>query len=278
MIRRSSLAIFLFLSILGAYQNAGGATFRQTTPYFLKANRLFLGLEYENAGLNGATLNRFEFNMDYGINENVLAGVMLPYLSIYGAQDSGVIGDLQAFVKFLMAQSDTLLWRLALDVNIQVPTGIVRQDAFRKVNGVTVSYFPYTTGAAALMPTLIFAMFFDQLMASFSAGYVSQNQSGEGLFNFNVLNDRIDLQLTADYMFKFTLAQDWVLYERPSLSLQYKVNLSQSPVFPDDLYVSLENYLKLNEDWRLRATFLMPVIAQPSISMYNIDVQLGKYF
>lgn len=278
MIRRTSLVFIIFLSIFFFDQYAGGLAFRQISPYFLKSNRLFLALEYENIGLTGATLNRLEFNMDYGINQNVLLGVSLPYLFIYDAQDSGAVGDLQAFAKFLLVQSDTLFWRLALDVNIQLPTGIIRQDSYRNVNGVTVSYHPFTTGAAALTPTLVFAMFFDQLMASFSAGYVSQNQSGEGIFNINAINDRIDLQLTADYLFKFVVAEDWVLYERPVLSLQYKINVSQAPVIPDCLLFTVENNLKLNEDWKLRITFSVPVIAQPAVTIYNVDAQIGKYF
>lgn len=279
MIRRAGLGVLLFLSIAGFHQFAGGLAFRQVSPYFLKSNRLFLGLEYENIGItNGVSLHRFEFNMDYGINENVLAGVMVPYMAFFEPQGSGIIGDLQAFVKFLIVQSDVLLWRLALDVTVQLPTGIIRQDSYRSVNGGTVSYHPFTTGAPALAPSLIFAMFFDQLMASFSAGYVSQNQSGEGIFNFNAINDRIDLQLSADYLFKFVIAQDWVLYERPALSLQYKINVSQTPVIPDCLILSIDNYLKLNEDWRLRLTFSMPLIAQPPFPVYNMDAQIGKYF
>ena len=281
MTSRSRPVIFLFLSIItltGLHTFAGGASFRQASPYFLKSNRLFLALEYEFTALTGAVLNRFELGLDYGINDNVMAGIALPYLSLFGAQDTGVIGDLQAYGKFNLAQSDELLWRLALDVNIQVPTGIIRQDAYRKVDGVTVSYYPFTTGTAALSPSLIFAFFFDQLMACASVSYVSQNGSGEGLFNFNALNDRIDLQLSADCYFKFKIAQDFVLYEKPGVSLQYKINLSQAPVIPDGLYLALENSLKLNDDWRLKLTFSMPVIAQPSICMYNIDIQIGKYF
>jgi hypothetical protein len=274
---RQAIAPVLFF-LLALVQTAGSSVFRQVTPYFLKPNNLFVGLEYANIGLTGTFINRIEFALDYGINENVQAGFSMPYLLMAGAQDSGVFGDFQAYVKFLLAQSEVLLWRLSMDVFLQLPTGIIREDSYRKTGTATASYYPYSTGTSSFAPSFLFSLYLEQFLACLSATYVSQNLPDENLLNFNVLNDRIDLQLMADYMFKFVFSSDFILYERPSAALQYKLNISPSPVIPDTLLVIVENNLRLNDDWKLKVTFSMPVIAQQGINVYNVAVQIGKYF
>lgn len=274
---RQAIAPVLFL-LLALVQNAGSSVFRQVNPYFLKPNGLFLGLEYANIGLTGASIHRFEFALDYGINENVQLGFSMPYLKMSGSEDTGVFGDFQAYFKFLLAQSEALLWRLSFDVFMQLPTGIIREDSYRKTGTVTASYYPFSTGTAAFSPSALFSLYIEQFLACFSVSYVSQNQQDENLLNFNVLNDRFDLQLTADYLFKFVLSPDFILYEKPAAALQYKINLSTNPVLADQLLLFLENNLRLNDDWKLKVAFSMPIIAQQTVSIYNFAVQIGKFF
>lgn len=285
-VKKAGLFIFALSLSWGLFFTLSGiprlhaARFRTANPYFLKGNGVFLGLEADMTGLSpdGALLTRFELALDYGINENALAGVMLPYLFVGGAEDGGTLGDILIYGKFLLYQPADLLWRIVFELPLRIPTGLIREDSFRRVDGVQVSYYPFVSGAAGLAPALQGSVFLGGFMALLRAAYVSENQPGENVLDFNVLQDRVDFQLSVDHLWKFELAPNITLYEKPSLAILYGLNLSPSPMVPDTLLIVLENQLKLNDEWRIRASFVLPVIALREWFRYNVAVQLGRYF
>ena len=272
----------LILSVLFLFQAfycySENPSLHLVDPYFLKPNQVYTGLELENAGLKGGFLNLYELNLVYGINENILIYADFPYLTLLGANDGGCLGDVTAAVKFMIAQADNYWWRILSEVRFRFPTGVTSDQATRNINGQTLSYTPFTLGTPDLAPSLIASFLLDNLDCSLSLTYNSESGASENLFTFNQLYDYIDIELSADYLFKFSLLENVPLAFRPVIYLDYKYNISTQPVIPDGFYLTLENHWKLDNTWKLRYFLSLPLSIKNPPDNYLFSVEIGRYF
>jgi hypothetical protein len=274
MIKRS---LFFLLILPAVWVFSDISPSRVIYPYFLKPNSTYLGLAFDDIGIREGSLFGYTLYLDYGINENIMLGGGFPYISMVGANDSGVFGDVFTYVKLSIAQSAELTWRVLTDFFFRFPTGIPPLEASRKIKGGNASYYPFSSGEAQFAPSVIGILMFDNYVASGVVSYVSESSPNENIFSFNPLYDRLDFQCSLDYLFKFQFSQDYILYLRPDVILEYKYNLSDVPIIPSGFYASVELNIKL-ESWKLKMSVTAPVGVKNALSLYQLAFQAGHYF
>jgi hypothetical protein len=274
--KRLSIFFFLLLASYGLYSESHSVFL--ANPYFLKANEAFLCVGAENLGVQQASLMSYNFALEYGVSENVQLGFNIPYLSLLGAEDGGCFGDVSAFIKLSLAQSEQLSWRIVSAFYFGFPTGVIKEDSYRRVNGLKASYFPFTTGAPFLAPSLIASFLLENFGLRGSVTYFSENSPDENIFYFNFVHDSIDFQLSADYFCSLKIFENSTLSILPIIYLEYKYNLSNMPIIPNGFYFYFQNNLKLDKTWKLTLDFSLPLFAENPVYYYTIAVQIGRYF
>jgi len=245
--------------------------------YFLKANSVYIAPEFENIGIGNESINCYNLNLDYGINENLLIGVDFSYLSLSHSDDGGVFGDVTANLKFLIYQySGWFFGRIVSETLFRFPTGATREDSIRKIDSNTYSYFPFSTGNFLFSPSLQLSALIEDFAVNLSISYQSENPPGEGLLYFNVLHDRIDFQISLDYLFKIIVGENDYLIFRPVIYIDYKYNISPMPIIPDGCYFVIENNIKWNNIWKLSIYYSIPLDSN-GIFNYIFGFQIGRY-
>ncbi len=267
------LIFFLFSKV-----EAENPSLRLIDSYFLKPNSVLLSLDYEDIALNGGLLNLYELCVDYDVNENVLINLYFPYYTIIDANDGGCFGDVAASIKLSLAQSEQLSWRILTEFYFRFPTGVIQEDSYREVNGNILSYYPFSTEAPEFAPSVIASILIYEFVVNAVVTYQSENDPGDGLFDFSLSHDRLDFQVSADYLLKYSILNNLHLFIRPVIYLEYKYNLSDSPIIPTGFYLSMENNIKIENLWRLKLIYSLPLSVENAIDKYLFSVQLGIYF
>lgn len=249
-------------------------------PYFYGQNESFVGLRWNNAVLDGAFLNGFMLDVDYGVNDNIYFGIEAPYLTIGGADDGGVFGDIDLKMKFNIAQSPELLWKIGGMINAKIGTGVIEEDSVRRVNGNEVYYFPFVSGTPSLSFTFFGAYFFEKLMVNLALTYDSENESDGSLFFFWADRDRFEVQLSADYPFRIENIGPrslWLIV-RPAFYVTWEQNVLVTDYYPDALYTTLEVNFRLKNILRWTVFANLPVYLSDKYMKFEWGIQVGKTF
>lgn len=245
--------------------------------YFLKANQVYIAPEFESVEIGGESINCYTLNLDYGINESLLIGTDFSYLTLSHSPDGGVFGDVTANIKFFIYQySGYFFGRIVSDVLFRFPTGATMEDSSRKIDGKTYNYFPFSTGYFLFSPSIQLSALIEAFAVNLSLFYQSENPPGEGLLYFNVFYDRIDFQISLDYILKFGLGGEDNLIFRPAIYIDYKYNISSMPMIPDGCYFVIESNIKWNNIWKLVVYYSIP-LSSNGIFTYSLGFQIGRY-
>lgn len=277
-IKSTVVIIALLLTGLTGKQGFAALPYlRLLDSYYSQQNDTYLGLRYGIVGVDNAELHHFQLLMNYSINEKVIVGVELPYLKIGGADDSGVIGDIGFNLKFSIAQSSMLKWRISTDWYFRVGSGVIEEDAQRRVDDKIATYYPYTSKTPQFSPSIIANFLFGSFLVNVAFAYKSENEPGAGILDLNVEYDRLDFQISGDYYTKFeSKKSDLYLGFRPALYFDFQKNISHVTLIEDGIYVTLELNFKLKDilKWKLYGTY--PIYSAGDFIRYEWGIEIGK--
>lgn len=266
--------ISLFILVSKGF-SAGYIRFENTASW--KPGAVYLGGQFESSSIINGSLTTAGLTIQYGINENVLITLDMPYHFMDGAQDNGILGDFSAGVRFFLFQADSLNLRLITGFDFRFPTGVIQEDSYRRVGGKLLSYYPFSIGTYAFAPSIIASILVEPFVINTSLIYHSEASQNETIFSFNPGYDSLDIQTSIDLIWKFNLFSQSVVY-RPIFFLDYKYNLSNLPIINNGFSIGFENHLKIENTWKIIAGCSFPLVAGNSINPYNIFIQLGRYF
>ena len=220
-------------------------------------------------------LNVFSVDLYYGVNRNVLIYARMPYLFFNNLITDGVIGDVNFVVKILLEKDFYEKWGVSFISVFQIPTGVIKEDSFRYVDGNRVSFYPFSKGVFAFHPGILFNYFFQPLMIWGSLFYCSENSREENILSFNNSYDRIEANLSVDYLFEF---KGIGLTYKPEIDLKYVYNISDIKSVSDGLYLSLGNIVKIMDIFRIKFNFLLPLIQQDKLYGFSLEASFGVEF
>lgn len=274
----ATLFFMLWLPFTPAFSQPGHL--RLMSSYFEDTGKSYAALQYGNIGLTGGFSHYIDLSFHYAVNENVLVGADVPYFFIAGAKDWGVLGNMAAFLKFSLARSDLLVWRLILDLHFRLATGIIQEDASRRVNNVLLSYYPFTTSTTCFTPSVMGSFLLGKWMINLSVSYVWENAPDTGMLEFGFPYDRVDGQIWIDYYFRISLGEelDNFLIIRPAVYVDLKKNLTSTVFVSDAVTVIGEVNFKWKEILRWKIYTAVPVYSALKEYGYDAGVQIGKIF
>lgn len=243
---------------------------------------VYTGLQYGNIGLNGGSLSYFDFVLQYGVNEVLLLGLDVPYLFIGGAGDSGVLGNISAYIKFSIIKRDFPVWRwqIIADLYFRFATSVIEEAAVQTVGTTTLSYFPFGLSTTQFAPSVIGSFLLGNVMLNLVVGYHSENAVDAGIFEFDVEFDRLNIQFSTDYYFKIKLRNPVIgsFIIRPVVYFDYRINISPSVIQSDTLAAILECNFKLGDIIFWKINFSMPLYSVNYEYRYELGIQVGKTF
>lgn len=252
---------------------------RLLDPGFSRPNQTYTALSWHRIDLGQAAIHSVALDVDYGVNERLMVSLFAPYLFVPGSPGAGILGDIGAGIKTVLAQSDTLSWRLILDVYLRFPTGVKESDGLVNVAGVVFNYYPFSVGTGLLSPALTYSRLTGNWMLMASLIYQMENSETDSLIAFNREYDRLDFQLGADYLFKIGLAdENEYLLLRPAVFVEYKQNLSPLIRIPGGFYTSLELNLKWSSILKAKIGINIPIYTSSTLHNFHTYIQLGKIF
>ncbi|MCS7299611.1 MAG: hypothetical protein RMJ37_06625 [Spirochaetia bacterium] len=144
-----------------------------------------------------------ELEGDYTPNNFIEVGFGIPYLKILESSDSGIIGDIGLYSKFVILREifsilDNFLLQNALVINIYLATGIKKEDSYRNIGLQKGLYFPISSGYADIeignTVSVVGTVFGISLFFSFN----SVSSKIEPPLAFNVENDHLVLGSTLE--------------------------------------------------------------------------------
>ena len=266
---------FLFIIVFFTNSWASLPIYHIIRPYFFQPEEVVLGLNNYFFKQPIGLLNVVEISLDYGVNENLAVGFSVPYMFFFNAESPGLVGDANIYVKFLIAQSDTLFWKLSGELFYRLPTGVRYENASVRSGTSMISYYPVSTGTSMLCPTLIGSLFLDQWMFGLAVSYKNENAADSDIVQFDYRYDRFGFQLMADYYFKFTFFGDEMvsLIYRPALAIDYQLNISPNRVFKDIIQLTFENNFRLGKSYRWKISFSLPIYNEEQLYQWMIGAQ-----
>ncbi len=267
---------FLIISNLGAKL----PNLRLMDPYLSEANQSLIALTWNLIGKGPATIHAVSLDLAYGVNEKMQVSLFAPYLFIPARPGNGVLGDLSGDIKFIVSQSDVLTWRLIGNIHFRFPTGVKATDVSVQVDGMNINYFPFTSGTSQVSPSVLFSYLLGGWILGAGLTYQMENPPDSPILDFNAEYDRLDLELYADYYFKFRLSdrEKDIFVLRPALYLEYKQNVSSLIHIPTGIYSTIELNIKWAEVLRGRAGINFPIYASGTLHNYHTYIELGKNF
>ncbi len=280
--RRASLLILVLIFEFFIHTNLGAKlpNLRLIDPYFSKPNQSFTGISWNLINLGAASIQVVALDVDYGVNERLMVSLFAPYLFVPGSPGAGILGDLGAGLKAVLFQSESLTWRLILDIFVRFPTGVKESDGLINVAGVVFKYYPFSVGTGMFSPSLTFSYLLQNWMFWTTVSYQSENNEQDTLIAFQADYDRLDFQLSADYFFKIPLSSkenDFFIL-RPAAILEYKQNLSSLIRIPTGIYGSVELNWKWASILKGKIGINVPIYTLSSLHNFQLYIQLGKNF
>ena len=265
----------IFLHLLPLFFLNPIPSFSVINPYYLNNNKAIFQITDNVFFLESSVLNILSFDLYYGINRNVLLYALLPYLFFNNFITDGVIGDVNLAIKFLLEKDFYEKWSLSFISIFQIPTGVIKEDSFRYVDGNRVSFYPFSKGVFSLTPGILFNYFLEPVMIWVSLFYCSENSREENILNFNNSYDRIEATLAFDYLFEL---KNFSLFYKPEISLKYVYNISDIKCVSDGLYLSLRNMVKIFNTLRVKFNFLLPVLPQDKLYGFSLEASFSVEF
>ncbi|MCX8029854.1 MAG: hypothetical protein N2712_07675 [Brevinematales bacterium] len=147
-------------------------------------------------------------------NNSIEVGFEIPYFKIVETTDSGIIGDISLFSKFLMVNEifslvDNFLLQGVTVLNISLATGIKKEDGYRNIGIQKGIYYPLSSGYADIEIGTAFSLIGTVFGLSGYFCFTSVSSKIEPPLAFNTENDHFVLGSTFEifmlYSQNFTL-------------------------------------------------------------------------
>ncbi len=241
------------------------------TPYYLRSGGVQVGLNYKLFVLSDTYLSSPSLSFSYGVNERVLLKVDVPYLFFEDDYQDGILGDIYLLAKLLIEKDFEERWSVSFAPIFRFPTGVVKEESYRYVNGHRVSFYPFSYGIFAFYPGFNFSIFIPPLMLWANLYYCNENSRNEDLLSFNSSFDMLEIDLNVDFIYELNLFSNLRVYYQPQLAFLYRYNLSGDVIFSDGFEVYFSNILKFGNFFRFRLRFLYPINQENSFYKYSFD-------
>ncbi len=119
------------------------------------------------------------------------------------ASSDVVLGDVTVDFRGVVARDERMVWRLVAFGGLRLPTGVTRGSSMRRIEGVEVSYFPYSTGALGWRGGVVASFLGWPVWLHGVVGYISEYTETQTLLDFDVSDDVVFGQLVGDGLFRF---------------------------------------------------------------------------
>ncbi|MEJ5284134.1 MAG: hypothetical protein ACP5Q5_03050 [Brevinematia bacterium] len=247
-------------------------------PYYLEAANVRTIIGDEVVFFANSTLNKVHLSLDYGVNERFLIGVCFPYLFFNSFVGDGVIGDIELKAKFLLEKDFFEFWRFSFLSIIRFPTGVVKEESYRYIDGGRYSFYPFSRGTFGFHPGFNLSFYFHPFMFWFNLFYCVDNYTDEGIVSFNPGLDRLRFSLHSDLEIEIFKFNNTVFLYLPELSISYQRNISSDLLFPDSLEIYFENSLKTGKFFKFSLGFLYPIIFDKKLYEYSLFLTFSFLF
>ncbi len=228
-------------------------------PYYLEPGGVCISIVDNVVFFTNSALNILNFSLDYGVNERFLIGVSFPYLFFNSFFGEGVIGDIELKTKFLLEKDFFELWRFSFISLVRFPSGLVKEESYRYIDGERYSFYPFSRGTFGFYPGFNLSFYFYPFMFWFNLFYCVDNYADESIVSFNPGLDRLKLSLHSDLELNIFKFGDFVILYLPEISISYTYNISSDILFQDSLEICFENSLKTGKFFKFSLGFLLPI-------------------
>lgn len=153
--------------------------------------------------LSNYSILSVELEGDYTPNNFIEVGFGIPYLKILESSDSGIVGDISLYSKFVILREvfsilDNFLLQNALVINIYLATGVKKEDGYRNIGLQKGLYFPISSGYADIEIGNTLSVVGTIFGVSLFFSFTSVSSKIEPPLAFNVENDHLVLGSTLE--------------------------------------------------------------------------------
>ncbi|URA09398.1 hypothetical protein [Thermospira aquatica] len=118
------------------------------------------------------------------------------------ASSDVVLGDVTVDFRGVVLRDEKMLWRVVMFGGLRLPTGVTRGSAGRRIEGVEVSYFPYSRGALGWRGGVIGSFLGWPVWLHGVLGYISEYNETQTLLDFDPRDDGVFGQFIGDSLFR----------------------------------------------------------------------------
>lgn len=155
------------------------------------------------------TITKVSIKSTYSPNNNVEVGFEIPYLKMNGVNDSGTLGDIKLSSKFSIIKEvfslvDIFLLQTTLNLNINLATGIKKEDSYRNIGLQKALYYPLSAGYPDLEIGFSSSLVGTIFALSSCISLISVSSKIEPPLAFNTENDNILLGITLEIFLHYS--------------------------------------------------------------------------